>query len=372
MKKRMFVLFATMLFCVGVCAMPVAAEDASWVSVAGIEGGQIAFDASTGTITDAESSITQAEIPASIQGVAVEHIGEEAFMYCDALTIVVVPDTVLTIESYAFAACSSLVQVQVSDSVTVIGDHAFAYCTSLSEIDLSAALVTIGDSAFKACGQLLAITLPTSLESIGTYAFENTGLCEIEIPASVTSIAEGAFFDCDNLVNVVIPDTVTMVGDWAFAYSASLQTAIVSQSVLEMGSEVFYNCVSLIAVEVADDVTAIGRQAFAFCDSLTDIYFGGNETQWGEIAADTPANVMVHYETTMPQTVAADTQLQADVASTATSTGGMTIGELLFAVVAISTLLIIGYYIYVWEARKEAKAAQLSGDGTPENDSPEE
>ena len=63
-------------------ASPQAAAAQSGTVAYAVTGGNIYFDKETGTITDCDSSVTSADIPAEIEGVSVTSIGEEAFGHC--------------------------------------------------------------------------------------------------------------------------------------------------------------------------------------------------------------------------------------------------------------------------------------------------
>jgi hypothetical protein len=82
------------------------------------------FDSTTGTITDYDvAGGLDVVIPSTIGGVAVEHIGDEAFSY-KTLTSVIIPDSVTTIGDYAFYV-NQLTSVIIPDSVTSIDVAAF-------------------------------------------------------------------------------------------------------------------------------------------------------------------------------------------------------------------------------------------------------
>lgn len=82
------------------------------------------FDSATGTITDYDvAGGLNVVIPSTIGGVAVEHIGIDAFLE-KYLTSVIIPDSVVSIGSCAFRI-NLLTSVTIPDSVTIIDYRAF-------------------------------------------------------------------------------------------------------------------------------------------------------------------------------------------------------------------------------------------------------
>ena len=100
-------------------------------------------------------------------------IGNQAFIGCDSLTSVTIPDSVTTIGENVFYWCESLTSVNIPDSVTTIGMSAFARCDSLTSITIGNSVTTIGDSAFQYCDSLTSVNIPDSVTTIGNYAFAN-------------------------------------------------------------------------------------------------------------------------------------------------------------------------------------------------------
>ena len=64
----------------------------------------------------------------------VTSIGKGAFIWCDSLTSIVIPDGVMSIGLEAFSGCSSLTSMVIPDGVTSIGKWAFRHCSSLTSI----------------------------------------------------------------------------------------------------------------------------------------------------------------------------------------------------------------------------------------------
>ena len=82
------------------------------------------FDSATGTITDYDiAGGLDVVIPSTIGGVAVEHIGIDAFLE-KYLTSVIIPDSVLSIGACAFRN-NLLTSVTIPNSVTIIDYRSF-------------------------------------------------------------------------------------------------------------------------------------------------------------------------------------------------------------------------------------------------------
>ena len=103
-KKR--ILSVLLVLCMLCALLPMgvpAAQAYSETDIAyPVEGGNIYFDKETGTITDCDISVTKAEIPAKIDGVAVIGFGDDLFRGNSNLTSVTIPDSVIRIRLGAF------------------------------------------------------------------------------------------------------------------------------------------------------------------------------------------------------------------------------------------------------------------------------
>ena len=310
-----------------------------------VEGGNLYFDKETGTITDCDESVTKADIPAQIEGVAVTSIGGWAFSVCDKLKSVTIPSGVTNIDCGAFSYCVSLTSLTIPDSVTSIGIWAFvdtaiynaeerwingvlyldnwlieADNTVSGEYVVASGTTGIADSAFVNCESLTSVTIPDSVTSIGEGAFSGcSSLTEISvaedntaytsengvlfdkaktallaypagkpkvgyvIPDSVTSIGTYAFSGCENLTGITIPDSVTSIGEYAFGRSG-LTSVTIPDSVASIGEYAFEGCSSLTSVTIPDSVTSIGEGAFWGCISLTSVHIPDSVTSIGASA----------------------------------------------------------------------------------------
>ncbi len=131
-------------------------------------------------------------------------IGQAAFYDCDALTAIVIPATVTTIEESAFRSCENLASVSFADgcAITEIAPYTFWECTSLNGIVVPATVTTIDDGAFWRCSSLTSFVVPDAVEWIGDAAFADcTELVEFSIPAALTESNVGyeVLANCDKV-----------------------------------------------------------------------------------------------------------------------------------------------------------------------------
>ncbi len=153
----------------------------------------------------------------------VKSIGYGAFMRCENLEAIDLPDSLTLIEGHAFVNCFALQKIVIPDSVADIAAEAFLTCPKLREVIFPASLKSIGQQAFYNCG-LENITLPEGIERIGEAAFaHNKGLTSINLPVSLTEIGRSSFTNCDLLVAAVQRDTYaeTYCDEYGIAYTCS-------------------------------------------------------------------------------------------------------------------------------------------------------
>ena len=196
------------------------------------------FDATKGEITNYKKWANalcsdSIAIPATIRGVAVKSIGNDAFKQ-KSLTSVTLPNSVTSIGNRALES-NKLTSVTIPNSVTSIGLSAFSY------------------------NQLTSVTLPNSVRSIGTQAFSHNQLTSVTIPNSVTSIGDSVFMN-NKLTSLTLPNSVTSIGVSAFAHN-QLTSVTLPNAVTSIGTEAFSHN-QLTAVTIPNSVTSIGAQAF--------------------------------------------------------------------------------------------------------------
>ena len=106
-----------------------------------------------------------------------KEIGMGAFLKCEKLTKVVIPEGIEKIDEATFLGCKNLTDVVLPKSLTTIEKEAFAECTALKSISFPDGVKTIGKRAFSGASNLSYVRIPSGIQTIGYSAFYGT-LCE--------------------------------------------------------------------------------------------------------------------------------------------------------------------------------------------------
>ena len=215
--------------------------------------------------------------------------------------VVVIPDGVTKIGRSAFEGNKTLTEVAMPDTVTEIGRDAFARCAKLKQVHVSAALEEIGTGAFEGCGSLTELELPNTLRHVGWRAFADCGklrrvVCASEVyepgsdpftkySGSCAHLADeqGFVIFCGVLFSyfgtaehLVIPEGVKCIrngvfksGTYSFEKKQKFVSAVIPDSVKEIGDDAFRDCAQLQSLVMPSGIE-IGQNAFAGCTGLAD------------------------------------------------------------------------------------------------------
>lgn len=271
---------------------------------------------------------------------SVEVIGSNAFAE-RAVTEVVIPDSVTTVEASAFSYCTALSKLTIGEGVTTIGMWAFEYCTALKKVTIPGTVTKVDNGAFCNCYTLASVTIENGIKktafSNGTmmmpmryvfygcsslfevynltgitpsssdkssswgYLFKNAkDIYTSRSDASkLTATADGFdYYDSDEPVllgysgkrtEIVLPDKLGgkdySIAAGAFYGNASLASVSIPDSVTAIGVEAFYECTALKSITVGANVTTIESRTFYGCAALESIELSG-VTKIGDHAFD--------------------------------------------------------------------------------------
>jgi BspA type Leucine rich repeat region (6 copies) len=259
-------------------------------------------------------------IPGTINGLPVTSIGSDAFLRCNTLTNITIPDSVTNIGEDAFAYCENLAGVTMGTNVINIGVGAFNVCESLTNVTIPDSVINIGEGAF-AYTSLINVAIPDSVISIGENAFDDdSSLATVTIGCGVTNIGIQAFSGFNSLTSITvnpnnpafsslggvlfnqsqtllidypgglagsytIPDSVNSIGYEAFGDCGGLTSVTIPNTVTSIGGYAFVYCSSLTSVVIPDGVTNLQEYTFADCTSLTSVTIGGSVGSIGSQAS---------------------------------------------------------------------------------------
>ncbi len=202
-------------------------------------------------------------LPSTLTRIGVDWNGDGVFARCTKLeTVTFAKGTTDAVIGFnTFRDCGALKAVTIPGNYVSIQNGAFENCKSMTTMifeksDYAFANQSIGEYTFKNCTALENVSLPVTLKSIGKYAFQNCAITNLVIPEGVTTIDYGAFLDNGKLIAVSLPSTLTRIGvDWnadgTFARCTMLETVIFAEG--------------------ENDLT-IGRNTFRSCPALSTVH----------------------------------------------------------------------------------------------------
>lgn len=197
-----------------------------------LEGGNLRFDAATGTIIACSASLRSVTIPSDIYGVPVTAIGEKAFQGRNMLTSVEIPSTVTKIAQGAFSGCRQLKSITIPGGVITLADSPdqftgiFHECYNLESITIAGSVKRIPSYIFTNCESLKNVTLEYGVEEIGSYAFYN----------------------CKNLESITLPDSIQRIETLAFQYCPGLTEITLGSSLKTIAKDAFYETPNLLSL----------------------------------------------------------------------------------------------------------------------------
>ena len=275
MSKRYLIIFIIAIFILSITSVVVATDVHTTTSIINgvtvkweynIDKSNQIIDLKCTNSTELTGNIT---IPATLDGLNVVSLGNDAFSGATNITKVVIPSSIKKIAKNSFLKCTGLTVVDLG-SVEEINEAAFADCTGLTSIKIPKTLKSgptiIDECVFKNCTNLTTITLEDGLEVIPTRVLAGTNITEIKIPSSVKTIDSQAFYNCKSLKKVDL-GSVEKIKTAAFANCTGL-TSIKIPKTLKSGPTiidecVFKNCTNLTTITLEDGLEVIPTRVLA-------------------------------------------------------------------------------------------------------------
>ena len=245
-------------------------------------------------------------IPDEIDGKKVTSIGENAFVNCNSLISILIPNTVTTIGASAFYNCINLEKILISDSVTNIGVYAFTNTAWYN--NQPDGMIIVGKVLYEYKGNMpenTELIIPKGIVSITAQAFFNrSNLVSIVIPDGVTSIGSNAFDFCSNLKNISIPESIISIGSLTFDNTAwydeqpdgmifvgkvlykykgnTTENVIIPDGIITIQDDAFWGK-SLKKIYIPRSVESIGNNAFDLCSNLVEINVDKNNNKYSSL-----------------------------------------------------------------------------------------
>ncbi len=219
-------------------------------------------------------------IPGKINNYTVTAIGDEAFKYCDWLSAVNIPESIIAIGNNAFECCEGIATMNLHDNIESIGEYAFYNCSALTTINIPEKITKISAGLFSYSG-IKSITLSSKVSEIGDNAFSGCkNLRKVNLSLGLLTIGNSAFSGCRTLPEILIPNSVISLGEYAFYECDRLEKVTLSDSMTEIKSETFEGCHELKNIIIPNGIEKINYAAF-LGSGLQEITFSSTLTHIG-------------------------------------------------------------------------------------------
>ena len=238
------------------------------------------------------------------------------------LNDLVIPDSVLVIESGAFSGNANLTgDIVIPDSVVFVGNNSFgtSVATDCGTLTLGNSVKYIDNSAFIKRNFSGNLIIPDSVEYIGNWVFTTpaftngtwtlgsglkyigdaslSNICSgnsgtLFIPAQLD--AQDTAFGYNTFSKVVFEEGITVIRARVIRNSTSVTEVVLPASVETIGTGAFSSCEQLSRVAVPESVTTINAYAFSGT-ALSGVYLSASISSLGDRAFDDlPQNSIIY------------------------------------------------------------------------------
>lgn len=193
-------------------------------------------------------------------------IGEYAFEGCLKLSEIDLPHNVVSIGKGAFKG-SGLTDIVVNKKITTIECETYEQ-TEIKNVVIPDSIISIESSAFAICNNLKEIIIPNSVKMLGKDVFSNSqNLKVVKLTNQITSIPAKAFRGCKSLEEIVVPNNVEEICSSAFMGCEKLKKVLLPKKLKAVGDSCFYGCSSLVEIDFPKGVH-YGEDALFGCSKL--------------------------------------------------------------------------------------------------------
>ena len=235
-----------------------------------------------------------------LEDYVVTRIVSRAFDNGDTVKTIVIPETVIMIESYALQLvnagfyaeaaelpeewsenwnnCNRPVIWNFKEFYTDAQGVTYVLCNDGTAVvigfDDSTAEVVIGvegytvteivGRTFEESKNLIRIVLPEGLKIIGEHAFANCSkLTGVNLPSTLTELGTGAFTACSKLTGITVPAGVKVIPNDAFSWCNDLRDVVFSEGLETICEYAFLECRNISVLVIPQSVTKIEAHAFS-------------------------------------------------------------------------------------------------------------
>lgn len=247
------------------------------------------------------------EIPREYNGMLIRNIADNAFLGCDKITSIYIPDSVLYISDLAFNGAKNVTAYEVAEDnaifesvdgsiynylrnriikypqgktdedfilpsgVMYVNNYAFYENQYLKSIDISN-VYSIGRYAFSECASLQYIKAGNLLNFIDAYAFYKCKyLDSFSTGGELFSIGNFAFSECPNLRELVFEGKIGEIGWSAFKNNNKLQSVVFGSTVDKLSTNLLEGCINLRFFAVPNGVKTINKYLLKNCNNLIGV-----------------------------------------------------------------------------------------------------
>ena len=299
-KQLWLMLAAVMCICI------LALMGAGSLSKADNAGQMYTYSAAASFVCDANGTITaykgnknaeQIIVPATINGGTVTGIGNNVFKGCERVTLIVIPDTVVTIGDKAFENCQSLStlynykKADANDTATATDAAGTATAqgvvvpyTEMGVIAIPSNLKKLGTGAFAGCRSIGRFAAADTNAYFKTYTWNTNNPNQVQIQnknqgelllskdgKQAYRLAPAFHYTGKGLYKIPVP--VTTIAPYAFETAALNGGFQIPTTTKVISDYAFYQCGNLNQIEFAktSNIAIIGAYAFAGCKGLKEV-----------------------------------------------------------------------------------------------------